>query len=286
MQTNELNGSFFSRVNARLSQLTKQERRAVDFIQGNRDGIIHLSITDLALQSRVSESTLTRLCVKLGYPGFQAMKISIAQEVVNSQAKIHEELSPDDSPQEIIDKVFESSVQALQMTRAILGSAEIAQSISALTKANKIVIIGSGNSGSVAMDAHHKFLRLGLNAHGYTDSHMQMIAVSGVAVGDVVMGISHSGSSVGIKQALAFAKSMGATTISITSYGISPLSQISDIRLHTNAREVKYRSYAISSRLAELAIIDTLYTGIALSKGESAIDNFERLEHALTVTKF
>ena len=274
MQTNELNGSFFSRVNARLSQLTKQERRAVDFIQGNRDGIIHLSITDLALQSRVSESTLTRLCVKLGYPGFQAMKISIAQEVVNSQAKIHEELSPDDSPQEIIDKVFESSVQALQMTRAILGSAEIAQSISALTKANKIVIIGSGNSGSVAMDAHHKFLRLGLNAHGYTDSHMQ------------IMGISHSGSSVGIKQALAFAKSMGATTISITSYGISPLSQISDIRLHTNAREVKYRSYAISSRLAELAIIDTLYTGIALSKGESAIDNFERLEHALTVTKF
>lgn len=286
MQKRELSGNFFSRVNERLEQLTKQEKCAVNFIEKNKDSIINLSITELALRSNVSESTITRLCVKLGYRGFQAMKNNIAQEVVSSQAKIHEDLSVNDDINRIIDTVFDSSVQALLMTKSLLGSTEIEQSIKHIAAAGKIVILGSGNSGSIAMDAHHKFLRLGLNAHGYSDGHMQMIAVSGLGSGDVAIGISHSGSSIGIKEALEFAKSLGSTCISITSHGVSPVSQIADIRLHTHAQEVRYRAYAISSRLAELAIIDTLYTGLALIRGETAIRNFELLEKALTVKKY
>ena len=286
MQSTELNGSFFSRVSERQGQLTKQEKRAVDFISANREKIIHLSITGLALQSDVSESTITRLCVKLGYPGFQAMKINIAQEAVNSQAKIHEELTGDDSTEQVLEKVFESSVQAIQMTKSVLSVPEVERSVKALLRAGKIVILGSGNSGSVAMDAHHKFLRIGKNAHAYTDGDMQMISVCSVGPGDVVIGVSHSGSSIGIKEALEWAKSMGATTISITSYGASPVSRVADIRLHTYAQEVKYRAYAISSRLAELAIIDTLYTSVALREGDAAVKNFERLEKALTIHKY
>lgn len=286
MQNSELTGSFSFRVGERFLQLTKQEKRAVEFIRIHKDSIIHLSITDLALQSKVSESTITRLCVKLGYNGFQSMKINIAQEVVSSQAKIHEELTTQDSTDQIIDKVFESALQAIQMTKSIMDSAAVSRCIDALAAAGRIVILGSGNSGAIAMDAHHKFLRIGLNAQGYTDGHMQLIAVSSLGENDVVIGISHSGSSIGIREGMELARERGATTVSITSYGVSPVSQAADIKLYTSAEEVKYRTYAISSRLAELAIIDTLYTGVSLKKGNEAVRNFELLEKALTVKKY
>ena len=282
----ELTGNFFLRVNSRLPQLTKQEKQAVKFIQNHRQEIIHLSITDLALQSKVSESTLTRLCVKLGYSGFQDMKINVAQEVVSTQAKIHENLMAEDSLERVMDMVFESSVNAINMTKSVLSVAEIERAVDALIGARRIVVMGSGNSGPIALDAHHKLLRIGLEAYSYTDTHMQLIAVSSLSEKDVVIGISHSGSSLNIKQGLELAQKRGATTISITSHGISPVSQTASIRLFTHAQEIKYRAYAISSRLAELAIIDTLYTGIALRKGDEAIRNFEQLEKALAVTKF
>lgn len=86
--------------------------------------------------------------------------------------------------------------------------------------------------------------------------------------------------------AARLARERGATVITITNNGISPVSKLADIRLYTYSQETKYRTYAISSRMAELTIIDTLYTGVSLRLGEQAIGNFEALEKALVVKKY
>lgn len=100
------------------------------------------------------------------------------------------------------------------------------------------------------------------------------------------MAISHSGSSRDVADAIRFVKENGATIISLTSNGISPVSKLADICLYTHSQETRYRTYAIASRMAELTIIDTLYTGVSLKLGESAIQNFEALEKALVVKKY
>ena len=74
--------------------------------------------------------------------------------------------------------------------------------------------------------------------------------------------------------------------LAVTSNGISPVSKLADIRLYTYSQETLYRTYAIASRMAELTIIDTLYTGVALRLGNQAIESFEALEKALTVKKY
>lgn len=278
--------AFYSRIQEKLESLSKMERKTAECMAENQDKLIYASITELAELAGTSEATVTRVCTKLGYSGFQALKVSVARELVSQQEKIHEDLKADSPPEMIIDKIFSSAIHTLTMTRKALDGKAVAGSIEALCRARRIVIVGNGNSGAIALDAQHKFLRIGLNVSAYTDDHMQMIAVVSMTKDDVLIAISHSGSSRDVAEAMQVAKENGATVISITNNGISPVSKLADIRLYTYSQETKYRTYAISSRMAELTIIDTLYTGVSLRLGDKAIQNFEALEKALVVKKY
>lgn len=286
MGENMGSGTFYSRVQEKLDSLSKKERETAEYMAAHQSQLIYASITELAELVGTSEATVTRVCSKLGYRGFQALKVSVARELVTPQEKIHEDLQPDAPPEVIIEKIFSSAIETLSMTQRALDSAAVVRSVNALCSARRIVVLGNGNSGSIAMDAQHKFLRVGLDAHAYTDDHLQMIAVSSLTTEDVVLAISHSGSSRDVADASRLARERGATVISITNNGISPVSKLANIRLYTYSQETKYRTYAISSRMAELTIIDTLYTAVALRLGERAIENFEALEKALIVKKY
>ena len=94
-----------------------------------------------------------------------------------------------------------------------------------LSKAGNIAIFGLGNSAPIALDAAHKLSRAGLNANAYSDNHMQAIIASHLKPGDAAIGISHSGSSKDIIEALRIARENGAATISVTNIGKSPIKQ-------------------------------------------------------------
>ena len=133
-----------------------------------------------------------------------------------------------------------------------------------LMNARKIVIFGLGGSAAVAMDLHHKLLRLGLDASVYTDPHLQVIACNYLDDRDAVFAVSHSGSSRCIVDSTQVAKKRGAKVISLTSAGKNPLSKLANVSLTTNSRETKYRVVSIASRVAALTIADSIYTFIAM----------------------
>jgi len=289
MMTHPYTQSYiYKKINMMLGELTKSECSVAEFIMENQDKIIYLCITELADLTDTSEATIIRMCKKLGYKGFQELKIEVARELVDPIAKINENLLPDDSPEEIISKTFSSTINTLTASKCVLDADEFAKAGDAILKAHRILIFGLGNSASVAADVQHKLLRAGLLATAYTDNHLQMIAASSISANDVVIGISHSGSSKDIVEAMAFAKSLGATTICITNYGHSPItkSDVSDIKLFTTSDETKFRIVAVSSRIAQLAIIDALFAYVSLKRGKAAIENYERLEQALTCKKY
>lgn len=135
------------------------------------------------------------------------------------------------------------------------------------------------------MDMQHKFMRLGLNATAYEDSHLQFIGVSFLTPQDVCCCISHSGSSKDIVRSAKIAKENGAFVISLTSVGRSPLSEIADLPLFTISRETQYKTAALSSRIAQLSIVDAIYTFIAL-KNPNTIEGFFKVEKNLSDTKY
>ena len=155
-----------------------------------------------------------------------------------------------------------------------------------IMEANRIAIFGLGNSTAIAMDAQHKFQRAGINEAAYSDNHMQAIVASHLTKDDVAIGISHSGSSIDIVEALKIAQESGARTISITNFGKSPIDQYSDIVLFTASEEIKYTIFGMSSRIAQLAIIDTLYTYIVLNQDEKGVKSINDTERALQSKKY
>ena len=124
--------------------------------------------------------------------------------------------------------------------------------------------------GSGSEDASNKLLRAGSNSSAYSDTHMQMIAVSQLAKGDVVIGISQSGSSKDVVESMKMARSRGATTISITSKERSPIARQSDILLLTDTEETRHSSLGLNSHISRLIVIDALCYKIVYQNSERA----------------
>ena len=286
MKDNAVHTLFFHKTQENFHRLTKADKKAADFMINNLEKVIYLSISELADLASISEASIVRLCRKLGYTGFQDLKIGVARELVTRQERIHEQLCEKDDTRSIIDKIFNSTIATLEMTKKALDSSEVSSAINAISNASKVVIVGSGNSAAIARDAFHKFLRLGLNVHVYCDGHMQMLGVSAMSEGDVLIAISHSGSSRNIVDCAEVARSKNAHVICITASGSSPLAKRADIKLFTYSSEVKYRLYALSSRMAVMVIIDAVYIALALKNTESALQKFESLERALASNKY
>ena len=265
-------------------KMGKAEKRIADWIFENPGKIISLSIIELAEQCECGEATIVRFAKRLNLNGFQELKFSLAAENGGSPASTH--ITESDSAFEIYQKVCNDIYLSLEKTKGSLKESLLEEAAEKICKADKIVIFGLGNSSAIAIDASHKFMRAGLNAISYTDNHMQVIAASHLKENDIAIGISHSGSSKDVVEALKIAKEHNATTIAITNSGKSPILKQSDIVLSTSSEETKYNILALNSRIAQLAIIDTLYFYIVYNRSNGALKSIQETEHSLLTKKY
>ena len=273
------------KMKALRPSLSRAEQQVVDYIINNPEKVIYLSVAGIAENSGVSDATVVRACRSIGLNGYQDLKITLAQDIVSPLQSIHEEITSSDSAAKIIDKVFQGTLHAINFTHDTVRVEDIEKAADIIRNARQVVIFGLGNSHAVSVDLQHKLLRLGLNAIAHSDSHMQAIVASYLTEKDVVFAISHSGSSCDIVDSARLAKEKGAAVISLTNIGLSPLSKISDIQLHTASKETKYRIIAMSSRIAQMTIIDSIYTIIA-SKLPNVVEGFRGIEKALNTKKY
>lgn len=274
------------RLRSALSSLGAAERRVAEYILNNPEKVIYQTITELAESTQASEATAVRFCRHIGYKGFQGLKIAMAQDLVPTIEAIHEGIQVGDNIAQIKNKVFFGSIQALQDTISIIDDTELEKAVEAIYKASKFDIYGLGGSGCIAEDARHKFMKIGIRSNAYTDCNLQAMSAALLGKGDTALAISHSGSVKDVVEALQIAKQQGATTICITHYAKSPITEVADIKLFTTATEMMFRSDAMASRIAQLAIVDTLYTGVALKLGERAEQSLKAVRQAVVSKGF
>jgi len=282
----EADSALIMKIRSFLPEMSQAEKRIAQNVLANPREIVQMSITELAARSKVSDATVVRFCRRLGMQGYQEMKVTLAQDLVSPIESIHEEVAEGDSASDVLGKVFSSTMHALEYTLRILDKRQFEQAIDVLSRARSINIYGCGNSASVARDMQHKLMRLGLRAAAFSDGHMQCIASTALERGDVCIAISHSGSSRDIVSAAALAKKRGAAVICMTGIGRSPLSDIADIRLDTASKETSYHIVALSSRISQYTIIDSLYSALAVRMHRQERVMKETIEQALSEKKY
>ena len=276
------------RITSSYTTFSSKEKIIADYILENPKRIIHSTINQIAADLNIAEATVFRFCKRIGYKGYQAMKIAIASEsseVVTPMKDIHEKINEDDDEKTVTEKVFKSNIRTLEETMQIIEGLSFQKAVDAFLKADKIEFYGLGGSGMVAADAHHKFLRAGIKTRAYSDSHLQIMSAVHLTKNDLVVLISHSGSSKDILEAAQVVKATGATTIGITNLAKSPLSRAVDIPLFTVSSETEYRSEALASRIAQLSIIDAIYVNVSMKRKEVVKDSLQRLRNAIVIKR-
>lgn len=277
--------SIMHKIRSLYDDMGRSEKRIADYMLKDTQKIISLSISELAQKCGSGDATVVRFARRLGFSGYQELKLGLAAEI-NSSSAIDSTIEKSDSCYEIFVKRINDISVSLKNTESVLNNEHLERAAKCIISAKRIVIFGLGNSAAIAMDAAHKFLRLGLDAQAICDNHLQAIVASHLDEGCVAIGISHSGSSRDIVEALQLAKNKNATTVCITNYGNSPLLPVSDIKLFTQAEETKRSILAMSSRIAQLAIFDAIYTYIVINKDEESINAIYNTEQALKNKKY
>ncbi len=263
--------------------LGKAEKKIADVLLNNDKSVPSMFIGDFAQLCDCSVATVTRFSKKLGFNGFPQLKIALARE--KDFSPVGENITAADTAAEVFAKICNDIYGSLERTKKSINADELQKCCEAVISADKIFIFGLGNSASVAQDAAHKLFRLGKDSTAYTDNHMQAIAATHTGKGSLVIGVSHSGKSKDIVDALKLSRENGATTVAITSLGNHPLKKVSDIVLNTVSEETNYRILGLSSRIAQLAIIDAIYSYLVCHL-PGAIDSINKTESALCSKKY
>ncbi len=259
-------------------KLTKQEKKIVEFMKNSGDSFLNDTITEFSEKAGVSDATMVRFCKHLGYKGYQDFKVHAAREMLPQERQFNPALNREDDSAQVCSKVFNSELSVLSRTLLEINIKELEQIADALKQASRIIIFGTGGSLNVAKDALHKFMKIGLMVYVYEDIDLQMMAASLMKEGDVALVISHSGSNLRTMKCMDLAKEGGAYAVALTGLGKNPISKAADITVHIAAEKTIYQSESVSTRIAQLAVLDTLV-------GLIAIRDYDRSNEAALATR-
>lgn len=267
-------------------KLTKREQKIVDFIKQNGDSFLNETITEFSEKAGVSDATMVRFCKHLGYKGYQDFKVNCARQMLPKETQISPGLDQGDDSSVICSKVFNSEMSVLSRTLLGIDIRVLEQIADKLRSAGKIALFGTGGSLNVAKDALHKFMKIGLMVYVYEDIDLQHMAASLLREGDVAVVISHSGSNVSSLRCLELAKEGGAFAVALTGLGKNPISRAADLTVHIASEKTIYQSESVSTRIAQLAVLDALVGIVAFEDYDNSYEAAMATRRATSHRKF
>jgi RpiR family carbohydrate utilization transcriptional regulator len=273
---------MLKRIADTLPDLSPAERRVGRWVLEHPKEAANTTLARLATECETSEPTVVRFCRRVGLSGFRELTIRLTEALSNPASYVHRDVSPDDSTSDAIIKVLDASIQSLIEMRSQLSSMPVDAAVNAMQSARQIAFAGLGASGHVAHDACHKFFRLGIPCTSLRDTTMILQFAAIAEPDDVLVLLSHTGRWVDFARAARLAKARGATVIALTNPE-SDVAREADLLFPCRVIEDTSVYTPMSSRLAQLALLDAIHVALALAKGDTASDNLRRSKDALSV---
>ena len=268
-------------------------KKVATYILDNSDRIKLMKIKELAKECKVSEATITRFVKETKFKSFQELKIALAEitpkerkDLISVGKVVYNDLKKTDSIETIIHKIALRNIEAIENTKKLIRSAEIKKTISAIERANTIVIYCVGPSTIAGENAKLRFYRIGKKCLLFNDPDQQAVSASLLTKSDLAIGISDSGKTKFTVNALRIAKEAGATTICITNSNSPPILKYSDIKLFTFTERSGFLQESMVSRLAQIVIVDIIYASFATKYFNRSLRLIEKSSSVLKKTIF
>ncbi len=260
--------------------LSNSEKKVAAYILDNIQSIFSTPVARLAEESGVSQVTWIRFCKALGYTGLKDLKKDLVEELnsavqEDNTGTAFSDISHYTTTEQMILSVGSATVRAVEDTIKLLNPAVTEAAADAIASARRIRLFGLGASGLVAEDFLSKLARINLNVSYSPDFHTQLVHAATMQKEDVAVLFSYSGVTREIVELAEVAGKSGCTTIAVTQYAKTPLSGSVQYPLYITTQELNHRSGAMSSRIAQLAVVDVLFTIIAGKNYDAIKQNLE-----------
>ena len=154
-----------STIKTEYARLTKRERKLADYILEHFESVVTMSTTELAQNAGVVRSVIIRFCHLLGFGGYTEFKLMLSRELArNEQFGFTPFISKNDSPKEILGKIFASNIKTLHDTAEGIDKEIFTAAVDALYNAHNIYVYGIGTSAGIACDFQYRLTEIGLSA--------------------------------------------------------------------------------------------------------------------------
>ena len=270
--------NFQLRIEKAYPTLSKGHKKIADFIKSNYEKASFMTAASLGKAVGVSESTVVRFASNIGFDGYPELQ-KYLQEAVKSHLTSVQRMDVAASrygSDDFIDRAFMTDIEMIKITRENISREAFAKSAEAINKAKKIYILGVRSSAALASFAafYLRFLYENvvlIDTSASSELFEQMFRIGSE---DVCIAISFPRYSNQTVKALSFAKSRGATIISITDGEMSPIAPYATHLLVAKSSMVSF----VDSLTAPLSVINALVAASAREKRDDVYNDFKALE--------
>lgn len=273
------------RVRSIYDSLSNAEKKVADYFLNNLENVFNKPIAQLAQDAGVSKVAWVRFCKDIGFDGLKDLKKALFSQMREKtdepSAEPFSDVRDVTSVKSLIEGIKQNSIRAIQDTSEMLDPEALETVARQILDARSVRIFGVGASGIVGNDLHTKLMRINKNSFFSTDPHTQLTYASNMNDQDVAVLISMSGKTKEVLEVLNLARQHNTPTVALTKYSKTPLAQNADTVLYISAPEISMRSGAMSSRLAQLMVIDSLFTAVAHMDYEAIAENLERSHESI-----
>lgn len=274
-----MNTDILKALEDKTPGFSKGQRRIADYITQCYDKAAFMTANKLGKTVGVSESTVVRFAVDLGFDGYPSMQKAMQEMVLNRLTSVQRiEVANDRiGDQDVVTSVIQSDIDKLRQTGEMVDRMQFRETVNAILKAKRVYILGVRSVAPLA-----SFLGYYLN---YMLDYVHVITASGsgemferivgVTAEDVVIAFSFPRYSAATVKAAEFCRSTGATVIAVTDHEFSPLGQVADRVLCAKSDMVSL----VDSLVAPLSVVNALIVAIAAKREKELHRTFDTLEH-------
>ena len=274
-----MNTDILTRLQNDAHRFSKGQRAIARYITEDYDKAAFMTANALGRAVGVSESTVVRFAMELGYDGYPALQKAMQEMVVNRLTSVQRiEVANDRiGNQDLLAAVIQADIEKLRQTAEIVSRKDFQSAVEAVLNARHVYIIGVRSTAPLANFLGYYLSQMLDTVHIVTSSGISAVfeQIIDVDERDAVLAFSFPRYSSSTAQGAKYCRSKGAKVIGITDSMDSPLGRNCEHVLLAKSDMISL----VDSLTAPLSIANALIVAIAARRERELEKKFSELEH-------
>lgn len=268
-----------NRIESDMPRMSKGQKAIARFILSDYERAAYMTAAKIGEQTGVSESTVVRFTMELGYEGYPHFQ-KLLQEELKEKLTYLQRLNASKryvGDAQVLKSIMQTDIDNLKQTLELVDTDAFSRAVQMILDARKIYLIGVRSSSPLSSFMHFYFTLLFDDVrHIHTSSANEVFEqVLPIGPGDLIIGISFPRYSSRTIQSIKYARQRGAHVLAITDKPDSPLADNADAALYARSEMASF----VDSLTAPLSVINALIVAVGIHRREHIEQTFEALEN-------